>query len=189
MWSALFVSSIGAWMQTVGAQELMLSLTSSATPVALIQSAASLPVVLVAVPAGAVGDLFDRRRFLILAQSFILLAAGVLVNAASFASVIGSVFLWRGGARSRGRCRPSTWARPCARARATSPRARPFASCSYARRSSCSSPTRSAPDRQPDPASRFRRLRPLARGAWAPVRSPARSSFPVCVGASRPARS
>jgi predicted MFS family arabinose efflux permease len=84
MWLAQFVSNIGGWMQTVGAQWLMLSLTSAAAPVALIQTAASLPVLLFAVPAGAVGDLVDRRRFLLLAQTFMLLAAlalGVLALA------------------------------------------------------------------------------------------------------------
>ena len=75
MASAQFVSNIGSWMQTVGAQELMLTLTTSATLVALIQTAAGLPVVLLAVPAGAIGDLVDRRRLLIAAQSFMLLAA------------------------------------------------------------------------------------------------------------------
>jgi MFS family permease len=84
MWSAQFVSNIGGWMQTVAAQWLMLSLTTSATPVALIQTAASLPVLLFAVPAGAVGDLFERRRFLLIAQTFMLVAAlalGVLALA------------------------------------------------------------------------------------------------------------
>jgi MFS family permease len=75
MWSAQFVSNIGGWMQTVGAQWLMLSLTTAAAPVALIQTAASLPVLLFAVPAGAVGDLVDRRRFLLVAQTFMLIAA------------------------------------------------------------------------------------------------------------------
>ena len=78
MWSAQFVSNVGGWMQTVGAQELMLTLTTSAAPVALIQTAASLPIVLFAVPAGTVGDLVDRRRLLIVAQSFALLAAVAL---------------------------------------------------------------------------------------------------------------
>ena len=78
MWGAQFVSNIGGWMQTVAAQWLMLSLTTSAVPVALIQTAASLPVLLFAVPAGAVGDLVDRRRFLVIAQSFMLLAAVAL---------------------------------------------------------------------------------------------------------------
>jgi predicted MFS family arabinose efflux permease len=75
MASAQFVSNVGGWMQTVGAQELMLTLTTSATLVALIQTAAGLPVVLLAVPAGAIGDLVDRRRLLLASQSFMLVAA------------------------------------------------------------------------------------------------------------------
>jgi MFS family permease len=75
MASAQFLSNVGGWMQTIGAQELMLTLTTSATLVALIQTAAGLPVVLLAVPAGAIGDLVDRRQLLIASQSFMLLAA------------------------------------------------------------------------------------------------------------------
>src|SRR5271155_985284 len=82
MATAQFVSNIGSWMQTVGAQELMLTLTSSATLVALIQTASGLPVVLLAVPAGAIGDLVDRRRLLIASQSFMLLAAVALAGLA-----------------------------------------------------------------------------------------------------------
>jgi predicted MFS family arabinose efflux permease len=82
MASAQFVSNVGGWMQTIGAQELMLTLTTSATLVALIQTAAGLPVVLLAVPAGAIGDLVDRRRLLIASQSFMLLAALTLAGLA-----------------------------------------------------------------------------------------------------------
>ncbi len=82
MASAQFVSNVGSWMQTVGAQELMLTLTTSATLVALIQTAAGLPVVLLAVPAGAIGDLVDRRRLLIASQAFMLVAASVLAGLA-----------------------------------------------------------------------------------------------------------
>jgi MFS family permease len=78
MASAQFVSNVGSWMQTVGAQELMLTLTTSVTLVALIQTAAGLPVVLFALPAGAIGDLVDRRRLLLGAQSFMRAAAAVL---------------------------------------------------------------------------------------------------------------
>jgi predicted MFS family arabinose efflux permease len=82
MASSQFLSNVGGWMQTVGAQELMLTLTTSATLVALIQTAAGLPVVLLAVPAGAIGDLVDRRRLLIASQSFMLLAALLLAGLA-----------------------------------------------------------------------------------------------------------
>ena len=70
MWSAQFVSNIGSWMQTVAAQWLMLTLTGSAAYVALVQTAAGLPVVLFAIVAGTVGDLVDRRRFLLATQTF-----------------------------------------------------------------------------------------------------------------------
>jgi MFS family permease len=78
MWLAQFVSNIGSWMQTVAAQWLMLTLTGSVAYVALVQTAASLPVLLFAVLAGAVGDLVDRRRFLLVTQALMLAAAAVL---------------------------------------------------------------------------------------------------------------
>ena len=78
MWTAQFISNIGGWMQTVGAQWLMLTLTGSAAYVALVSTAGSLPVMLFAVAAGAIGDLVDRRRFLLIAQGFMLAAAAAL---------------------------------------------------------------------------------------------------------------
>jgi MFS family permease len=78
MWSAQFTSNVGSWMQTVGAQWLMLTLTGSATYVALVQTASSLPVVLFAVLAGTAGDLVDRRRLLLVTQTLMLLAAAAL---------------------------------------------------------------------------------------------------------------
>ena len=78
MWGAQFVSNIGSWMQTVAAQWLMLSLTTSATYVALVQTAAGLPVVLFAIVAGTIGDLVDRRRFLLVTETFMLVAAAAL---------------------------------------------------------------------------------------------------------------
>jgi MFS family permease len=78
MWGGQFVSNIGGWMQTVAAQWLMLSLTTSATYVALVQTAAGLPVVLFAILAGTIGDLVDRRRFLLVTQTLMLAAAAAL---------------------------------------------------------------------------------------------------------------
>jgi MFS family permease len=78
MWSAQFVSNVGSWMQTVGAQWLMLTLTSSATFLGLISTASTLPVLLFSIPAGVVGDLVDRRRFLLVTQTLMLLAAAAL---------------------------------------------------------------------------------------------------------------
>jgi MFS family permease len=78
MWGAQFTSNVGSWMQTVAAQWLMLTLTSSAVYVTLVQTAASLPIVLFAVLAGTIGDLVDRRRFLLVTQAVMLLAAAAL---------------------------------------------------------------------------------------------------------------
>src|SRR4051794_41352042 len=75
---AQFASNIGTWMQTVGAQWLMGDLTHDPLMVALVQTATSLPVFLFGFPAGAVGDIFDRRRVLLVSQAFMLVAAAVL---------------------------------------------------------------------------------------------------------------
>ena len=87
MWGAQFVSNIGSWMQTVAAQWLMLSLTTSAAYVALVQTAAGLPVVLFAVLAGTIGDLVDRRRFLLITQAAMLVAA-VALGALAIAGLV-----------------------------------------------------------------------------------------------------
>src|SRR5277367_5982421 len=65
-------------MQNVGAAWLMTELAPSALLVALVQTATNLPVFLLGVPAGAAGDLFDRRRLLLVTQGLMLAAAAVL---------------------------------------------------------------------------------------------------------------
>lgn len=55
-------------MQDVGESWLMTSLTLSPVLVALVETAGSLPVVLAALPAGALADIIDRRRLLIVMQ-------------------------------------------------------------------------------------------------------------------------
>jgi predicted MFS family arabinose efflux permease len=100
MWGAQFVSNIGGWMQTVAAQWVMLSLTTSAAYVALVQTAAGLPVLLFAVLAGTIGDLVDRRRFLLVTQAFMLVAAvalGVLALAGLVTPWVLLALLFAGG--------------------------------------------------------------------------------------------
>src|SRR5437867_1209600 len=65
-------------MQNVGAAWLMTSLTPSPVVVALVQAATSLPVFLVGLPAGALADIVDRRRLLIVSQGWMLLSAAAL---------------------------------------------------------------------------------------------------------------
>src|SRR5882757_4274977 len=78
MWIATIVSNVGTWMQDVGAGWLMTSLSSSPAMVALVEAADSIPVMLLALPAGAIADIVDRRRLLIGAQIYLLLVAGLL---------------------------------------------------------------------------------------------------------------
>jgi MFS family permease len=78
LWIAALVSNIGTWMQNVGAAWLMTSLSPSPLLVALIQTASSLPILLLALPAGALADIVDRRRLLIVSQALMLAAAGAL---------------------------------------------------------------------------------------------------------------
>src|SRR5271155_5368061 len=59
------VSDIGNFMQTVGAAWLMTTLTSSSLYIALIQTASALPFFLLALPAGSIGDIFDRRKLIL----------------------------------------------------------------------------------------------------------------------------
>src|SRR5205807_1997648 len=56
MWSAYVLANVGVWIQTVGAAWLMTTLTSDALPVALVQTATTLPALLIGLPAGSLGD-------------------------------------------------------------------------------------------------------------------------------------
>src|SRR5919206_958901 len=78
LWIAQFVANMGTWAQTVGAQWLMGDLGGSALQIALVQTAATLPVFVLVVPAGALGDILDRRRVLLISQTLMLLASAAL---------------------------------------------------------------------------------------------------------------
>jgi predicted MFS family arabinose efflux permease len=78
VWLCGFVSYVVLWMQLVGAQWLMGGLTHSTAQVALLQTALGVPFFLVALPAGALGDTWDRRRLLITGQVAMFLAAAAL---------------------------------------------------------------------------------------------------------------
>jgi len=96
LWTAQFASNVGTWMQTVGAQWLLVGY--SPLLVSLVQTAASLPIVLLALPAGAWADLVDRRRLLLGAQAGMFLSAATLAGATfvgvpSPAVILGLTFL------------------------------------------------------------------------------------------------
>jgi MFS family permease len=78
LWIAAVVSYTGTWMQNVGAGWLMTQLTDSPLMVGLVQAAASIPVFLVVLPAGALADMVDRRRLLLFTQGWMVFAAAAL---------------------------------------------------------------------------------------------------------------
>ena len=78
LWTAQLFSMIGTWMQTVGAQWLLVDEPNAATLVGLVQAAAMLPTLVLALPSGALADIVDRRRLLVAVQGFqVVVGAGL----------------------------------------------------------------------------------------------------------------
>jgi MFS family permease len=80
LWLATLASNIGLWIQGAAAGWLMTGLDPRPLMVSLVQVASMLPVFLLALPAGALADIIDRRIFLIGAQAWVL-AAGIVLTA------------------------------------------------------------------------------------------------------------
>lgn len=91
-WIASVLSNIGTWMQDTAATWLMTVLTGSPFLIALMQTAASLPVLVLGLPAGATADILDRRRLLIFWQSW-MLGAAVLLSAITLGGGMGPALL------------------------------------------------------------------------------------------------
>ncbi len=78
LWLASVFSNIGTWIQATATAWLMTSLTASPLMVSLVQTASSLPIFLLVLPAGALADMFDRRRLILCTQMWMLAAAASL---------------------------------------------------------------------------------------------------------------
>ncbi|HEX8161486.1 MAG TPA: MFS transporter [Pyrinomonadaceae bacterium] len=78
LWLAAVASNIGTWMHNVGADWLMTSLAPSPLMVGLMQTAENAPLFLLALPAGALADIVDRRRLLLYTQAWMLVSAVAL---------------------------------------------------------------------------------------------------------------
>jgi MFS family permease len=78
LWLGVLISWIGTWMQTVGAQWLLVGAPNAAALVSLVQAANTLPVMLLALPGGVLADSFDRRWLLITVQAYFF-AVGALL--------------------------------------------------------------------------------------------------------------
>jgi MFS family permease len=83
LWLAVLVSNIGSWMQTVGAQWLLVHQPNASILVALVSTADYLPDFMFGLVGGVLADTFDRRRLLIAVQAF-LFATGVALTVLTF---------------------------------------------------------------------------------------------------------
>ena len=87
IWSASLISNFGHLILGVAAAWEMTRLTDSPEMVALVQTALMLPLMLVSVPAGAVADMFDRRRIALLGLAFSMISAAGLTLIAAFGAI------------------------------------------------------------------------------------------------------
>ena len=107
LWLIGMIANVCMWMNEVASAWMMTSLTSSPTMVALVQTASTLPVFLLGLPAGAFADIVDRRRYFMFTQFWVagiatLLCVLTLTDALSaslllvltFANGIGLAMRW-----------------------------------------------------------------------------------------------
>lgn len=94
LWIAAIFSNIGTWIHDVGAGWLMTSLAPSPLMVSLVQTTGTLPMFLLALPAGALADIIDKRKLLIAAQ-FWMLAVALSLGAITYYGIgtAGSLLL------------------------------------------------------------------------------------------------
>lgn len=107
LWTATVLGNTGSFMRDVASSWLMTDLSASTAAVAMVQAAGTLPIFLLAIPAGVLTDILDRRKFLIAVQ--ILLASvsiSLMVLAQtgmlSVSALIGLTFLGGIGAALMG---------------------------------------------------------------------------------------
>lgn len=78
LWTATVISNVGTWMYNAASGWLMTSLNPDPLIVSLVQVATSLPMFLFAVPAGALADIIDKRRFLIVIESATTIVSAII---------------------------------------------------------------------------------------------------------------
>jgi len=93
IWLASLVSNLGILIQGVGAAWAMTQMTSSADKVALVQTALMLPIMLIAMPAGAIADMHDRRIVALISLGIALAGATTLTVLAWFGLVTPNILL------------------------------------------------------------------------------------------------
>lgn len=84
LWTATVVSNIGSWMYSAASGWLMTSLNPDPFIVSMVQVATTLPMFLLALPAGAIADIVDRRKFLIVAEIILTVLSALYAGIVSF---------------------------------------------------------------------------------------------------------
>ncbi|MFC3126007.1 MFS transporter [Pseudoroseomonas globiformis] len=95
LWAATVIGNVGSFMRDVASAWLVTEAAAGPAAVALIQAAGTLPVFLLAIPAGVMADILDRRKFLLAVQvmlacvslSLMLLAQAGLTSVAALAGL------------------------------------------------------------------------------------------------------
>jgi MFS family permease len=87
LWVATVLGNVGTFMRDVASGWLVAGLSNSPASVAMVQAAGTLPIFLLAIPAGALSDIVDRRKFLIGVQIFLAAVSATL----AFLSATGNI--------------------------------------------------------------------------------------------------
>lgn len=103
LWAATIIGNVGSFMRDVASAWLVTDITGAPAAVAMVQAAATLPVFLLAIPAGVLSDILDRRKFLIAVQFMLGLVSLSLMSLSlsgllSVSSLVALTFLGGVGA-------------------------------------------------------------------------------------------
>ncbi len=107
LWAATVLGNTGSFMRDVASSWLMTDLSASPAAVAMVQAAGTLPIFLLAIPAGVLTDILDRRKFLIAVQVLLACVSATLMVLAntgllSVGALIGLTFMGGIGAALMG---------------------------------------------------------------------------------------
>jgi MFS family permease len=93
LWIATVVSNVGGWMYSAASGWLMMDLNADPLVVSLVQAATSLPLFLLALPAGALADMIDNRRLILALEILTTIFTALFALAVSLKLVTPAVLL------------------------------------------------------------------------------------------------
>ena len=90
IWVGNAVSALGTWIQATASAWVMTDLAPNPLMVSIVQAASQLPILMLAIPAGALADIVDRRRLLLWTNLGMLAASGAL----AVFQALGLISVW-----------------------------------------------------------------------------------------------